>query len=83
MTLAEWGAMRFTTPPSAYVLRQLCRRGLFDPPVEKIGRTWYIREDAVLLTADARGHDLEVSGDPGAPPRRLTLVEKLKLGGAI
>lgn len=81
LTLTEWAAMRFRTPPSPYVLRKLCRDGLFDPPVEKIGKTWYIREDAVLVTADARGHDLEHTDDSNAPPRRLTLVEQLKRAG--
>lgn len=81
LTLSEWAEMRFKTPPSLYVLRKLCRDGLFDPPVEKLGKTWYIREDAVLLTADAREHDLAPSDDPNQPPRRLTLLEKLIAAG--
>lgn len=84
MPLAEWAAMRYTTPPSLYVLRKICRHGLFDPPAEKTGRDWYVREDAKIVTTDARRHETEViSDDPTAPPRRMTLVEKLKAGGAI
>jgi len=81
LTLTEWAEMRFRTSPSAYVLRKLCRDALFDPPAEKIGKTWYIREDAVLVTADGRGHGLELAADAGTPPRRLTLVEQLIAGG--
>lgn len=87
MPLTEWAAARYTTPPSLYVLRKLCRNGLFDPPAEKAGRDWYVREDARLITADARDF-APASNDAQAqqeqrPARRLTLVEKLKLGGAI
>lgn len=82
MPLAEWAALRYTTPPSLYVLRKICRHGLFDPPAEKTGRDWYVREDAKIVTTDARRPE-EVQGDPAAPPRRMTLVEKLKAGGAI
>lgn len=30
MPLTEWAAARYTTPPSLYVLRQLCRRGMLE-----------------------------------------------------
>lgn len=84
MPLTEWAAARYTTPPSLYVLRQLCRRGRFDPPAEKAGREWYVREDARLISADDRDDGPAANDAQGAAPaRRLTLVEKLRLGGAL
>lgn len=82
MPLTEWAALRYTTPPSLYVLRQLCRRGRFDPPAEKTGREWYVREDARLITADDRDDGPAANdGQHEAAPRRLTLVEQLKRAG--
>ena len=82
MPLTEWAAARYTTPPSLYVLRKLCRHGRFDPPAEKAGRDWYVREDARLITADDREQGL-ASNDAHdqQPERRLTLVEQLKRAG--
>lgn len=81
MPLTEWAAARYTTPPSLYVLRKLCRNGLFDPPAEKAGRDWYVREDAKLITADDR-EQVQASNDAHEKPgRRLTLVEQLKRAG--
>lgn len=82
MPLTEWAQARYTTPPSLYVLRKLCRNGLFDPPAEKAGRDWYVREDARLITADAREQVPAANdGQQDAAPRRLTLVEQLKRAG--
>lgn len=84
MPLTEWAATRYTTPPSLYVLRKLCRNGLFDPPAEKAGREWYVREDARLITADDRDDGQAANdGQQDSEPRRLTLVEKLRQGGAL
>ena len=44
MPLADWATARYSRPPSPYVLRKLCRAGAFDPPAEKTGRDWYVRE---------------------------------------
>lgn len=82
MPLTEWAQARYTTPPSLYVLRKLCRNGLFDPPAEKAGRDWYVREDARLITADAREREPAANdAQHEATPRRLTLVEQLKRAG--
>jgi hypothetical protein len=83
MPLTEWAKTRYTTPPSLYVLRKLCRDGLFDPPAEKTGRDWYVREDARLVTSDAAGQRAAANDGERAPApvRRLTLVEQMQRAG--
>ena len=82
MPLADWAAVRYTRPPSIAVLRRLCRNGQFDPPAEKAGRDWFVREDARLITADDRDDSPAANdGQPAQPVRRLTLVEQLKRAG--
>ena len=70
MPLTEWAAMRYTTPPSLYVLRKLCRAGAFDPPAEKTGRDWYVREDARLIMATPSANGTQADD---APPARCCL----------
>lgn len=77
MPLAEWAAARYTSPPSDYVLRKLCRAGCFDPPAEKTGRDWYVREDARLIAATASANDTTADDAPA----RLTLVQQLRQAG--
>lgn len=82
MPLADWAAVRYTRPPSIAVLRRLCRNGQFDPPAEKAGRDWFVREDARLITADDREDRPAANDEQQAQPvRRLTLVDKLKAAG--
>lgn len=83
MPLADWAAVRYTRPPSIAVLRRLCRNGRFDPPAEKAGRDWFVREDARLITADDRDDSPAANDDAQQvkPARRLTLVEQLKRAG--
>ena len=78
MPLADWAAARYSRPPSPYVLRKLCRAGAFDPPAEKTGRDWYVREDAVLIVAEPSANDAQQDQQP-AP--RLTLVQQLRQAG--
>lgn len=53
-------------PPSAELLRTWARQGQFDPPAEKVGKEWYVREDAKRL-------NLKFGGNGG-----LTLVQRLQ-----
>ena len=79
MPLADWAAARYSRPPSAYVLRKLCRAGCFDPPAEKTGRDWYVREDARLIVATPSAND--TPADDAQTPARLTLVQQLRQAG--
>lgn len=79
MPLEKWAAARYTDPPSPYVLRKLCRAGCFDPPAEKTGREWYVREDARLIVATPSAND--TATDDALPPARLTLVQQLRQAG--
>ena len=44
--LPDWAAQHYNPAPSAWVLRQWARQGEIYPPPEKVGRSYYVREDA-------------------------------------
>ena len=51
ITLTEWASRRYSPAPSAWTLRRLANKGKFYPPAEKFGRTYYVDENARLLSA--------------------------------
>jgi len=65
--LAEWAAKHYDPPPTAWMLRKWARDGEISPPPEKVGKSYYVREDA------RRG--AEVSNEP---PARVSLVDRLR-----
>lgn len=81
MPLADWAAARYSRPPSMYVLRKLCRNGSFDPPAEKTGRDWFVREDAKLISANDDAPPAAANDQESQPRPRLSLVEQLRQAG--
>lgn len=55
--ISRWAAARYDPPPSAWVLRRWCRDGEIYPAPERVGRDWYVDENARRVTAEtpARG----------------------------
>jgi hypothetical protein len=64
ITLIEWAAARYDPAPSAWVLRAWVRDGQIYPTPEKVGRTYYVEQNARRV-------------NPQQP--RLSLVERLEL----
>jgi len=50
--LDAWAALRYDPPPSAFVLRQWCRRGEIHPAPERVGKRWMILETARRITGN-------------------------------
>ena len=46
VTLDEWAAAEFKTPPSPNTLRKWAREGRIAPPPIKHGRSYYVESDA-------------------------------------
>lgn len=44
--LDDWANRNFDPKPSAWVLRQMCRRGEIYPAPVKIGRDWWVPANA-------------------------------------
>ena len=68
--VAAWAAARYDPPPSAWTLRKWCRAGEFWPPAERVGKEWYVREDARRLSV--------APVDDVAAAAGLSLVERLQ-----
>jgi predicted site-specific integrase-resolvase len=51
--IETWAARLYDPPPSAWQLRRWARDGEITPAPEKVGREWYVREDARRITAPA------------------------------
>ena len=49
--LLAWAEKHYDPPPSLWTLRKLARQGEIFPPPEKVGRDWYVFEDARRQTA--------------------------------
>lgn len=50
LKLEEWAAEKYRSdPPSVSTLRQRAKAGHFNPPAQKEGRWWRVREDAELV----------------------------------
>jgi predicted site-specific integrase-resolvase len=48
--LQDWAARQYDPPPSMWTLRRWCRDGEISPMPEKVGKTYYVREDARRMT---------------------------------
>lgn len=46
VTLEKWAEKNMDPVPSLNTLRAWANAGLFHPPAVKMGRTWYVDEDA-------------------------------------
>ena len=46
VTLEKWAEKNMDPVPKQNTLRAWASAGLFDPPAVKMGRTWYVDEDA-------------------------------------
>lgn len=62
VTLEIWGAANFDPPPSLWTLRQMVRAGKIEPQPVKVGKCYYVAENARVVD----------------PNRRPTLLDKLK-----
>jgi hypothetical protein len=67
--LTEWAARNYDPVPSDWVLRRWAREGEITPTPERVGREWYVAENATRGTA--------VLEQP-QPERRLSLVERIQ-----
>lgn len=55
ITLHAWATRRYTPAPSAWVLRKWVREGEIVPAPEKVGRDYYVDENATRMTANQPG----------------------------
>lgn len=60
--LEEWGRANFDPPPSLWTLRAMARAGKIHPRPVKVGKAYYVQQDAQVVD----------------PSRRLSLVERLQ-----
>lgn len=67
--LKDWAARHYDPPPTPWVLRRWARDKEIQPPPERVGREWYVREDARR-------------GEVQAEAPRLTLVDRMRAAGA-
>ena len=44
--LTAWAASRYSPAPSMWVLRKWARAGEISPSPERVGKSYYVREDA-------------------------------------
>lgn len=61
ITLAEWAARNYSKPPSHWVLGKWRRLGQIYPTPERVGREWFVEENARRL----------IEGAPSALIRRI------------
>ncbi|ATI27993.1 MULTISPECIES: excisionase [Ralstonia solanacearum species complex] len=55
ISLAKWGARNFDPPPHISTLRAWARQGKIYPPPMKVGRAYYVDENAVHVSEIERG----------------------------
>lgn len=48
--LCDWASKHYSPPPSNWTLRRWAREGRIYPAPEKVGKSYYVEEDAQLLT---------------------------------
>jgi hypothetical protein len=60
--LEQWGRAHFDPPPSLWTLRAMARAGKISPRPVKVGKAYYVQENAEVVD----------------PARRLSLVERLQ-----
>jgi hypothetical protein len=65
-----WAARRYDPPPSLWLLRKWARNHEFSPPAERVGKEWYVREDARRVSTPAH--------DDAAAAAGMSLVERLQ-----
>lgn len=53
ITLAQWAAMHYSPAPSTWVLSEWRRAGQIHPLPERVGREWYVDQDAQRVTHEA------------------------------
>lgn len=71
VTLEIW-AERLNPPPTINTLRAWARSGKFSPPAQKIGRTYYVDEDAEYCDAEP------LPDIPGTP--LINRIERARYG---
>lgn len=71
--ITTWAAARYDPPPSDWTLRRWARDGELWPPPEKVGKEWYVRQDARRVSAQP--------ADDAAAHAGLSLVERLQRKG--
>ena len=49
ITVEEWAAKHYSKPPSSWVLGKWRREGQIYPPPERVGRDWFVDENAKRL----------------------------------
>lgn len=54
LTLEEWAADQFRTPPSASTLRAWVRDGRIQPKPVKCGRRYYVEDNAAYVEPEPR-----------------------------
>lgn len=62
--LKDWAARRYDPPPSAFILAKWHRSGELQPAPERVGKEWYIDENARRIAAG----------------QRVSLVDRLRAG---
>lgn len=55
LTLAEWAADHFRTPPSINTLRKWAREGRIAPPPIKHGRSYYVEPNSYYREVEKLG----------------------------
>lgn len=51
ITIDEWAAKNYSQPPSHWVLGQWRRTGQILPTPERVGRQWFVDENARRITS--------------------------------
>ena len=69
LTLSEWAADQFRTPPSPGTLRKWAREGRIQPVPIKHGRNYYVEVDAQYCPPV----------EQHKPPRSLSLTQRIEL----
>ncbi len=49
ITVEQWAAKNYSKPPSSWVLGKWRREGQIHPAPERVGREWFVPEDARRL----------------------------------
>jgi hypothetical protein len=68
--VTAWAAAHYDPAPSCWLLRKWARDGEFWPPAAKVGKEWYVREDARRLSV--------APVDDAGAAAGLSLVERLQ-----
>jgi len=58
ITVEEWAARNYSQPPSSWVLGKWRRLGQIYPAPERVGRNWFVDENARRLIGDQMAEPL-------------------------